>query len=172
MLTLAAVIVLAGASWSPSPASAEVRSYELRIEGPGCLFRVFGLERELAHLDGVRRVEIDPTTGSVKMTLEPEATLMPDALIEAVEDAGLRVGEVSAVARGTVRGSAEGGRLAVGGSRALVLLAGPGTEKLHGIVGEGRRSVELRGELRRHGDGWGMAVGTVTEPEVEEGEEE
>jgi len=97
---------------------------------------------------------------------------MPDTLVEVVEEAGLRVGAISTVARGTVRGSAEGGRLAVGGSRALVLLPGPATDELRGMVGEGRRSVELRGELRRHGDGWGMVVASVTEPEVEEEDRE
>lgn len=169
-------VALAGAAvlWLALPgwAAAGVHSYELHVEGTACLFRAFGLERTLGRLDGVRHVEVEPATGAIHVTLGPDATIMPEELAEPIEDAGMRLVSVSVVARGTVRGSAEGGRLIVGGSRAFVLLEGPATDELRPLLADGHRALELRGPLTRHGDGWGMAVEAVAEPEQpEEGED-
>lgn len=156
----------------PSGAAAEVRSYELRVEGTACLFRAFGLERALGRLEGVRHAEVTPATGAIHLTLEPDVTLLPDAIQPLVDGAGLSLASLSVVARGTVRGSAEGGRLVLGGGKALVLLTGPGTEQLGALLAEGKRALELRGDVRRHGDGWGMVVETVVEPVTpEQGED-
>lgn len=167
-----APIAVAIALAVPSHASAGVRDYDLHVDGTSCLFRAFALERSLAQLDGVRLVEIEPATGAISMTMDDDATMMPDDLVRTVEEAGLEVRSISATARGSVRGSAEGGRLGLGGSRALVLLEGPGTDKLRSLLGEGRRSLEIQGRLRRHGDGWGVVVERVTEPTPPEDEEQ
>ena len=162
---LAPLVLFGAVAVEPGSARAEVRSYTLAVAGLGCAFRAFGLERELYALDGVRRVTLQLAEGRVAVELTPEATVMPAAIEERVRAAGLVLEDMEATALGTVRGAGREARLLLGGNRVFRLLPGDASEALGALVTAGKRSVEVSGAVRRHGDGWGLDVVTVREPD-------
>jgi len=78
---LVAVAVLAA-----SPAAAEV--YRLEVAGLACPFCAYGIEKELAGLDGVAGVETEIERGAVIVTTRDDARLDRETARAAVRAAG------------------------------------------------------------------------------------
>ncbi len=62
--------------------------YTLGVDGLGCPFCAYGIEKELAALAGVGDVAIDLESGVAVVTMAGEAILDPDTAKLAVEEAG------------------------------------------------------------------------------------
>ncbi len=157
-----AALFALGLLW-PGPAGAQVQSYRLEVRGLGSPFLAYGLERVLVAIEGVRDVELGMAEGSVGIALVPGATLMPDAIVEGVREAGLELVRVEATVRGSLRGSGERTRLIFdgGGPLSFVLLPGPASDALESMRAEGTEPLQVRGPVVRHGDRWGLGLESV-----------
>lgn len=93
-----ALIASSGLSASPALAASDVEPEAtnrvvVTVQGVGCPFCVFGIEKWLGKIDGVQDVQMDLETGRVTLTLEPGASVTEDQLRRAVEQAGFTPGE-------------------------------------------------------------------------------
>ncbi len=75
-------ILAVSAQETPRPA------YVLHVDGLGCPFCAYGLEKSLTKISGVEGIETDIDTGIVIVTMAGGATLHPMAATRAVEHAG------------------------------------------------------------------------------------
>lgn len=84
MRTLALVLALCGASatWAAQP------SYRLQVDGLACPFCAYGIEKQLAALEGVDQVETQIKEGAVIVTMDEGASLDEATAARAVEAAG------------------------------------------------------------------------------------
>jgi len=71
-----------------SPAFAASMVYSLQVDGLGCPFCAYGIEKNLYEIDGVERVEVDIRKGSVSVTMDENKTLSEALAHEKVKDAG------------------------------------------------------------------------------------
>jgi periplasmic mercuric ion binding protein len=71
-----------------SPAFAVPAVYSLRVDGLGCPFCAYGIEKNLNDIDGVEGIEVDIRKGMVFITMEEGKTLSEQAANEKVKDAG------------------------------------------------------------------------------------
>ena len=87
------------------PAGAAVAAppvYELRVDGLACPFCAYGIEKQLARIAGVARIDVDIASGAVTVRLNQGAALDEATAREAVERAGFslrafeRLGEAGA----------------------------------------------------------------------------
>ncbi|MFQ5534312.1 MAG: heavy-metal-associated domain-containing protein [Sphingomonadales bacterium] len=62
--------------------------YRLGANGLSCPFCAYGIEKELSAIDGVATVETDIRSGTVMVTMKPDAELGEALAKEAVEAAG------------------------------------------------------------------------------------
>ncbi len=62
--------------------------YELGVDGLGCPFCAYGIEKELGAVAGVDKVDIDLESGVVVVTMASERILDADTAKQAVEEAG------------------------------------------------------------------------------------
>jgi mercuric ion binding protein len=69
-------------------AVAEPPAYELRVDGLACPFCAYGIEKQLARIAGVVRIEVDIASGAVTVRLDQGAALDEAAARDAVERAG------------------------------------------------------------------------------------
>ena len=63
-------------------------TYRIRVDGLACPFCAYGIEKKLAAIDGVARVETDIAAGIVAVTMAEGATLDEAAARRAVNEAG------------------------------------------------------------------------------------
>ena len=82
------------------PARAEIRSAELRVNGLTCPFCVFGIEKKLRKVDGVREVEVLLDEGRIRLAFAAENTATVTALERAVDDAGFELARLRLTVRG------------------------------------------------------------------------
>ncbi len=73
--------------------------YELGVNGLGCPFCAYGVEKRLHAVKGVDRVEIDLKRGVAAVTMAEGATLDEDTAKQAVEDAGFDLRSFGPVSR-------------------------------------------------------------------------
>jgi copper chaperone CopZ len=62
--------------------------YSLQVDGLGCPFCAYGIEKNLTDIDGVERVEVDIRKGLVLVTMDENKTLSEALANEKVKDAG------------------------------------------------------------------------------------
>ena len=86
--TMQAAILAMGLALLPAIAMAESNVYELGVDGLGCPFCAYGIEKTLGEVDGVDRVDVDMKRGVVVVTIAAGADLDRDTARQAVEDAG------------------------------------------------------------------------------------
>ena len=85
-----AIALIAGAM----PAEAQPKVYALYVDGLACPFCAYGIEKELAGLAAVNRVEIDINRGVVLVTLEEGASITEALFRKAVHNAGFTLRKV------------------------------------------------------------------------------
>jgi len=62
--------------------------YVLGVDGLGCPFCAYGVEKKLSTINGVENVETDIESGQITVTLTEGKALSEEAAREAVKDAG------------------------------------------------------------------------------------
>ncbi len=87
----AVAIALFGGAMS---ATAQEEVYALYVDGLACPFCAYGIEKELAGLDGVEKVEVDINKGVVVVTAAKGARIPAASLRQAVDNAGFTLRKV------------------------------------------------------------------------------
>jgi len=90
MRKLSGVLAVVAGLAAASPAAGE--SYRLRVDGLSCPFCAYGIEKELAALDGVAEVETEIEQGAVIVTMRDGAELDRETARAAVTAAGFTLG--------------------------------------------------------------------------------
>ncbi len=73
------------------------RSVEVSALGLSCPLCAHNLDKQLNMIEGVSSVEVDLSTGLVRVAFEDTACITPQQLITSVEDAGFSVTQIKAV---------------------------------------------------------------------------
>jgi len=84
-------------------ARAEVSHVSIAVDGLGCPFCVYGIEKQLKHIDGVKKVDIELKTGLALVTLENGVSPNISTFQNAVKKAGFTPREVQITAVGKVQ---------------------------------------------------------------------
>ncbi len=69
--------------------------YLLRVDGLGCPFCAYGIEKRLRTLDGVKNIEFDIAKGQVILTSVPRVTLSRERIEAKVREAGFTLHSLS-----------------------------------------------------------------------------
>ncbi len=88
MKTLRTALFLLGLLAAPAWAAQSANVYNVGVDGLGCPFCAYGVEKELGSVDGVGKVDVDLKDGVVVVTMAGEATLDRETAKQAVENAG------------------------------------------------------------------------------------
>lgn len=88
MKAITIVLLVLGLLSAPAWAGQAGKVYELGVDGLGCPFCAYGIEKTLGEVDGVDRVDVDMKRGVVVVTIAAGADLDQDTARQAVEDAG------------------------------------------------------------------------------------
>ncbi len=72
----------------------ELRQIQVTILGMSCPFCAYGVEQKLKRLDGVEDLEVVLSTGLATLTLEEEADLSNELLLETVKVAGFEAAKI------------------------------------------------------------------------------
>lgn len=83
-IALFLLALLAAPAWAAQIANV----YNVGVDGLGCPFCVYGIEKELGSVEGVGKVDVDLKDGVVVVIMAGEATLDRDTAKKAVENAG------------------------------------------------------------------------------------
>ena len=62
--------------------------YQVEVDGLGCPFCAYGIEKQLSSINGVLEVETDLKTGTILMTVTEGVTLNEETVRQAVTNAG------------------------------------------------------------------------------------
>lgn len=84
------------------PGRAEISQVLLSVDGLGCPFCVYGLEKKLKKVGGVQTVQVDLKTGLVVMTLQEGKSPELSRFEDAVKKAGFTPGKLQITAIGKV----------------------------------------------------------------------
>lgn len=121
------------------------------VDGVGCPFCAYGLEKKLGGLDGVESFAFRFEDAEIDLGLSPGAAVAPDALAEAVDKAGFGLRSLVVIGQGTVS--------TVDGRRTLRL--GPGlTLNLVGHDGPDGLT-EVRGEVVNQAGAWSVRLSPI-----------
>ncbi len=97
-VTLAFALSLAASTVLPQQEAAaqeqELRQIQVTILGMSCPFCAYGVEQKLKRLDGVEDLEVVLSTGLATLTLEEEADLSNELLLETVKVAGFEAAKI------------------------------------------------------------------------------
>lgn len=88
MKAITIALLLLGVLAAPAWAGQGSKVYELGVDGLGCPFCAYGIEKTLGKVDGVDRVDVDMKRGVVAVTIAAGADFDRDTAKQAVEDAG------------------------------------------------------------------------------------
>ncbi len=72
----------------------EPRQIQVTILGMSCPFCAYGVEQKLKRLEGVEDLKVELSTGLATMTLEEEADLSNELLLETVKVAGFEAAKI------------------------------------------------------------------------------
>ncbi len=72
----------------------EPRQIQVTILGMSCPFCAYGVEQKLKRLDGVEDLEVVLSTGLATLTLEEEADLSNELLLETVKVSGFEAAKI------------------------------------------------------------------------------
>ncbi len=82
------VLPLLGLLAAPAWAGEDTAAYALGVDGLSCPFCAYGIEKELASVDGVERIDVDIEAGLITVRMAAGATLDEGRARKATEDAG------------------------------------------------------------------------------------
>ena len=92
VLGVAAPTVLAGQEAAAQ--EQESRQIQVTILGMSCSFCAYGVQQKLQRLDGVEDLEVELSTGLATLTLEEEADLSNELLLETVKVSGFEAAKI------------------------------------------------------------------------------
>lgn len=123
MRTLPALlpVLMISALAAPS-APAEISRAKVVIDGVGCPFCVYGLEKKLEAVEGIRDIRFDLKSGVATLVPAEETVPAAEDVEAAVRNAGFTPREIELTAIGTVVSEREKLFLAVRGSKQKLLL--------------------------------------------------
>jgi len=73
-------------------------TYAVGVDGLSCPFCAYGIEKQLARIDGVESVSTDLEAGVVVVTMQGDAALAEADVVRAVDDAGFTLRSFAPVA--------------------------------------------------------------------------
>ena len=88
MKAVRTALLVFGLLAAPAWAGQVVNVYNVGVDGLGCPFCAYGIEKELSSVTGVEKVEVDIKTGVVVVTMADGATFDETTAKQAVEPAG------------------------------------------------------------------------------------
>ena len=98
MKAIRTTLLLLGLLAAPAWAAQAANVYNVGVDGLGCPFCAYGVEKELGSVAGVSQVDVDIKNAVVVVTMAGEAVLNQDAAKEAVERAGFDLRSFESVA--------------------------------------------------------------------------
>ena len=81
-------IIVALMTFSGMQAQKQVDNYHIQVDGLGCPFCAYGLEKKFKEFKGIKKVSIKIETGDFSFTFPAEKPLSMDAIIKQVKKAG------------------------------------------------------------------------------------
>lgn len=170
-------LVLALLVGPPGRAVAQVSQVSVHVDGLGCPFCVYGIEKKLGEVPGVESVSTDLKSGQVSLELAEGATPDVRAIENAVTKAGFTPRQVTLTAIGTLLTEEDGVLLAVRGSDARYLLFEEGRDHKDFFSPETRAGLErkveegtlvaITGSLHEHAEGpVGLSIDKLEEVQV------
>ena len=124
------------------PGLAEISQVSISVNGLGCPFCVYGLEKKLKKVDGVQTVQVDLKSGMAVMILEEGKTPDLSAFNTAVNKAGFTSGEMKITAVGKVVFKGNGAFLKLRNSDREYLLFDKGVPRAEGLTQATRARLE------------------------------
>ncbi len=88
MKTIRIALLVLGLLAAPAWAGSSATVYNVGVDGLGCPFCAYGIEKHLGQIAGVQKVDVDIKSGVVVVTLAEGAILDRDTAKRAVENAG------------------------------------------------------------------------------------
>ena len=90
-------------------AQKEMDAFKVQVDGLGCPFCAYGLEKKFKEFKGIKKVKIDIETGDFSFSFPAEKALSMEAVIKQVEKAGYTPITAKIIrANGTVENSEDG----------------------------------------------------------------
>jgi len=94
LLTILAAAVVLIVLIAPAGVLAGGAEVTVRVDGLGCPFCAYGIEKKIKKLEGVEAVRVDLEAGKVVVTYEDKKFFTSEGLEEAVKDAGFTPGKI------------------------------------------------------------------------------
>ncbi len=88
MKTIRIALLLLGLLAAPAWAGQAAKVYNVGVDGLGCPFCAYGIEKQLGSVEGVAKVDVEIKSGMVIVTMAAGAALDRDTAQQAVENAG------------------------------------------------------------------------------------
>jgi len=88
MKTVISILVIALFTTMAAQAQKEMDQFEVQVDGLGCPFCAYGLEKKFKEFKGIKKVAIDIETGDFSFSYPAEKALSMDAVVKQVEKAG------------------------------------------------------------------------------------
>ncbi len=93
-IAVALVAGLATATASAQEPAPEARQIQVTILGMSCPFCAYGVQQKLSRVEGVTDLKVELSTGLATLTLEQDADVPNDLLLETVDEAGFEVAKI------------------------------------------------------------------------------
>ncbi len=145
---------------SAIPARAEMRAAELLLNGMTCPFCVFGIEKKLWHVSGVKEVGVFLDEGRIRLVFSAENTATVRDIESAVDDAGFELSGLSVDVEGTLVED-DGAMVLQAGEASHYRLVERNAGSVQRLSPEAKRRVRTKaaggkvlvsGEVHSHGD--------------------
>ncbi len=88
MKAIRIALLVLGVLAAPASAGPEAKVYNVGVDGLGCPFCAYGIEKHLGQIAGVQKVDVDIKRGVVIVTMAAGTTLDENTAQRAVENAG------------------------------------------------------------------------------------
>lgn len=85
------IIILAIALFSTLAVAAQTDKFNVTVEGLGCPFCAYGLEKKFKEVDGVKNIKIDIKTGLMTFTTDAAKSLSIEKINNQVDKAGYTI---------------------------------------------------------------------------------
>ena len=103
------ILTIALLSTMIATAQKELDAFMVQVDGLGCPFCAYGLEKKFKEFKGIKKVKIDIETGDFSFSFPAEKALSMDAVIKQVEKAGYTPITAKIIrADGTIENSQDG----------------------------------------------------------------
>ena len=88
MIRISATFLMLVMLLAPLGAQAGPNIYQLKIDGLGCPFCAYGIEKKLSTVEGVEKIDVKLKKGAVIVTMAEGTALTETQALKAVKDAG------------------------------------------------------------------------------------